>query len=239
MQAVETEVASLKKSVSDGKTLVAGAITDKGITTATDAAFATMADNISQISTLAADTADATATAAQILTGKRAYVKGAPVVGTMPNNGGVSAAISSGLLKAGYTTGGVIANLRADNVKQGINIGGVVGSYSGTTITLPNDIAVYNALKDYHAKTTNSTWPWTVYANVYSENRGGTHSIAAGIYIVRFGSISSITGSGITSYIFESNTSASVGIVLAPYATTITVDSPYVSGNTVSIYKFS
>ena len=127
LQAVETEVASLKKSVSDGKTLVAGAITDKGITTATDAAFATMADNISQISTLAVDTADATATAAQILTGKRAYVKGAPVVGTMPNNGGVSAAISSGSLKAGYTTGGAIANLVASNVKQGVNIGGVTG----------------------------------------------------------------------------------------------------------------
>ena len=128
LQAVETEVASLKKSVSDGKTLVAGAITDKGITTATDAAFATMADNISQISTLAVDTADATATAAQILTGKRAYVKGAPVVGTMPNNGGVSAAISSGSLKAGYTTGGAIANLVASNVKKGVNIGGVVGN---------------------------------------------------------------------------------------------------------------
>ena len=128
LQAVETEVANLKKSVSDGKTLVAGAITDKGITTATDAAFATMANNIGRISTLAVDTADATATAAQILSGKRAYVKGAPVVGTMPNNGGVSAAISSGSLKAGYTTGGAIANLTAGNIKSGVNIGGIIGS---------------------------------------------------------------------------------------------------------------
>ena len=129
LQAVEAEVASLKKSVSDGKTLVAGAITDKGITTATDAAFATMADNINQISTLAADTADATATAAQILTGAKAYVKGAPVVGTMPNNGGSSTAIAAGKLKAGYTEGGAIANLSAGNVKKDVNIGGVVGSY--------------------------------------------------------------------------------------------------------------
>lgn len=127
LQAVEAEVASLKKSVSDGKTLVAGAITDKGIITATDAAFSTMANNISQISTLAADTADATATAAQILAGAKAYVKGAPVVGTMPNNGGANAAISSGSLKAGYTSGGAIANLVAENIKKGVNIGGVTG----------------------------------------------------------------------------------------------------------------
>ena len=128
LEAVVTEVNELKKSVSDGKTAVAGAITDKGITTATDAAFATMADNIGQISTLATETADATATAAQILSGKRAYVKGSPVVGTMPNNGGPSTAISNGSLKAGYTTGGDIANLTAGNIKQGINIGGIVGS---------------------------------------------------------------------------------------------------------------
>ena len=48
---VQAEVDALKKSVSDGKKSVAEAITDKGIITATDAAFATMADNIGQIST--------------------------------------------------------------------------------------------------------------------------------------------------------------------------------------------
>lgn len=125
--ATDAELSELKKSVSDGKKSVAEAITDKGIITATDAVFATMADNIGQISTLATETADATATAAQILSGKRAYVKGSPVVGTMPNNGGVSAAISNGSLKAGYTTGGDIANLAAGNVKKGVNIGGIVG----------------------------------------------------------------------------------------------------------------
>lgn len=41
----------LKKSVSDGKTAVANAITDKGVDTATDASFATMAENISKIET--------------------------------------------------------------------------------------------------------------------------------------------------------------------------------------------
>ena len=40
---------SLGKSVSDGKTLVANAITAKGVSTATDASFQTMADNILSI----------------------------------------------------------------------------------------------------------------------------------------------------------------------------------------------
>lgn len=127
LQMIEDEIANLKKSVSDGKTAVADAITDKGITTATDASFATMADNISQISTLATETADATATAAQILTGAKAYVKGSRVVGTMPNNGGPSAAIVDGSLKAGYTSGGAIAGLVASNIKQGVNICGIAG----------------------------------------------------------------------------------------------------------------
>ena len=46
------DIEDLKKSVSDGKTLVANAITAKGITTATDATFQTMADNVASIITL-------------------------------------------------------------------------------------------------------------------------------------------------------------------------------------------
>lgn len=45
----EYDFEALKKSVSDGKTLVAGAITGKGIETAADAEFATMAENIGKI----------------------------------------------------------------------------------------------------------------------------------------------------------------------------------------------
>lgn len=49
--ATQTEVDNLKKSVSDGKELVADAITEKGVTTAADATFATIAENIGQITT--------------------------------------------------------------------------------------------------------------------------------------------------------------------------------------------
>ena len=48
---INTKINELFQSVSDGKTLVANAITDKGVSTATDATFATMATNISKINT--------------------------------------------------------------------------------------------------------------------------------------------------------------------------------------------
>ncbi len=43
------EITSLKSSVSNGKSLIASAITDKGVSTASDATFQTMADNISSL----------------------------------------------------------------------------------------------------------------------------------------------------------------------------------------------
>lgn len=48
---LKTEGDALKKSVSDGKAEVASAITEKGVTTAADAGFATMAANVGKIET--------------------------------------------------------------------------------------------------------------------------------------------------------------------------------------------
>ena len=48
---IAVEINTLKKSVSDGKTLVANAITEKGVDTAADATFAVMAENIGRIET--------------------------------------------------------------------------------------------------------------------------------------------------------------------------------------------
>ena len=48
---VNTELAEVKQSVSNGKSLIASAITDKGIETLSDATFQTMADNIGLIET--------------------------------------------------------------------------------------------------------------------------------------------------------------------------------------------
>ena len=70
----KTEVDDLKKSVSDGKTAVANAVTAKGVTTAANATFATIAANIGKIST-GVDTSDATATDGEVLSGKTFYAK--------------------------------------------------------------------------------------------------------------------------------------------------------------------
>lgn len=60
------------------------------------------------------DTTDADAVAANILVDKTAYVKGAKIVGAMPDNGSVSATIdglttTSVTVSAGYTSGGTVS----------------------------------------------------------------------------------------------------------------------------------
>ena len=104
-----TGINEAKKSVSGGKAKVAAAIAGKGIQTAADSTFGTLADNIGKITTLSFGSADATAGAAQILNGYYAYVKGAKVDGSMPNHGAVShslAANGSYTIPAGYHNGG-------------------------------------------------------------------------------------------------------------------------------------
>lgn len=103
----KAEVVDLKKSVSDGKKLVADAITGKGVATATDAAFATMATNISNIKT-GVDVSDTTASATDILAGKTAGLASGIITGTMVNNGAVNQSLGINgtyTIPAGYHNG--------------------------------------------------------------------------------------------------------------------------------------
>lgn len=91
-----------------------------------------------------ADTSDATAASAEILSGKTAYVNKVKITGEMKNNGAVTGSISKKAeaysIPIGYHDGaGKVAistteqaKIIATNIRAGVSILGVVGTMSGT-----------------------------------------------------------------------------------------------------------
>lgn len=99
------------------------------------------------------DTTDATATAAEILATKTAYVNKNKITGEMPNRGAVHGTISTVAgkysIQNGYHDGsgdvGIdsteAAKIIAGNIKAGVEILGVTGNYSGEGINVQSKSA--------------------------------------------------------------------------------------------------
>lgn len=148
-QSVKDAIDNLKSSVSNGKSLIASAITDKGVDTAQDATFEEMAENIGAIST-GSDTADATATSFDILAPKTAYTANGKVEGVIPTLPGqtiIPGTADKTIANGQYLGGTQIikgdSNLTSSNIKSGVALFGVEGALESTfqaTLTVTADI---------------------------------------------------------------------------------------------------
>lgn len=104
--------------------------------------------------TFDADTSDGTATAAEILKDKTAYVAGSKLLGTMPNNGAKTLEIvtkdGTPTIPMGFHDGSGKAQIAAaekaklisTNIRKGVTVLGVVGSMSGSEGMKPQSKSV-------------------------------------------------------------------------------------------------
>lgn len=120
------------------------------------------------------DTSSGTAAAADLRSGTVAWVDGAAVNGTMPNNGAANftPGATAVPVPAGYYSGGQIntdADLVAANIRTGVNVFGVVGSLAPASQSCGNNLSEGSEVcdgTDLNSKTCASEFPSTPYGTL-------------------------------------------------------------------------
>ena len=169
---VQGAIDQLFTSVSNGKSQIASAITDMGVSTSANDSFAQMATNIGNIET-GYDTSQVTATAGTVRSGyKFVNSSGQLITGTIPSKGAqtytpktVSQTISSGQYLSGNQTIQGDGNLIASNIKSGVSIFGVSGSYTG-------NISVIDINEDF-VRVSDTLWKVNISTAISMAYEGG------------------------------------------------------------------
>ena len=147
---IEEKIRILEYRLNELKSQLADSINNKtGSSLTSNSTVDEMTVVINSIKTLEQATADANATAGNILVDKTAYVNGAKITGTMPNKGAVTASLNCGgsyTIPAGYHNGSgkVTANSLASQTSANATTGDILKNKtawvngSKITGTMPN-----------------------------------------------------------------------------------------------------
>lgn len=205
---VSTKVTDCFTSVSNGKKVVANAITGKGITTAEDAEFATMADNINKIKsnpTLQAKSATLhtgnikvtltpddgydglSAATASITLQEKSVTLSTTAQTVTPDSGKVLSKVSVPAVAGNAATNNVLAGKTFNSATAGIGKTGTMKSKAGTSVkasaTSQDDNNTYLTIPEagYYDET----------SKVYTENSNlGNVNVPNGMYLAVTGGLS-------------------------------------------------
>ena len=133
---IEEKIRILEYRLNELKSQLANSINNKtGSSLTSNSTVDEMTVAINSIKTLEQATADANATAGNILVDKTAYVNGAKITGTMPNKGTITASLNCGgsyTIPAGYHNGSgkVTANSLASQISATVDASKILQGYS-------------------------------------------------------------------------------------------------------------
>lgn len=212
---VYTEINTLKASVSNGKSAIASAITDKGISTSSSDTFNTMATNIRNISF---DFSGANITRDDLVYGKYGWDASGKLI-TGWREGSVTLTPTSLTLNADSPTGtitvtragdGVISASSSDTNVATVSVSGTTVTVSSVTDTFGSATITVNVARGTEHKAVSATCAVTVFVNPISGtvSPGSTVTFAGKSWIVQHvdGNYAYLASNGIvTSTAFSSS----------------------------------